>query len=503
VSATVDDSPSEDGAEGFIDVAGAVGVGPQVHPLRTSLRQQLVAGDVIALVVTWGAFTAAKWPDGAHLIVGSAAAVLATLVAMERAGLYRSRICALRSLEVVRVSLSCVVGALAYMALRAVGGRADVASALVAAGISAAGVLVLRWRFGRWLKARRASSKFLRTVVLVGANEDAEGLWTVLTDEPGLGYRVGALVGAPRAGAPWAGADLPWRPGTGQLAELARDAGANGIIVVASALSSYERTQAVSTALAAGLHVQIWPGFYGFSSRRTRLVPASGLPLLYVEPPGASPWQLAVKRAVDIGLALVLAVLTAPFMLAAVVAIKLDDAGPVIYRSERVGRGGSHIQVLKFRTMVPGAHLRMQDVVDLNERKGPLFKASNDPRVTRVGRALRATSIDELPQLWNVLAGTMSLVGPRPALPQEVAQFDPELRRRHQMRPGVTGLWQVEARDNPSFSAYRRLDLSYVDDWSLALDAAIVASTVHELSARMVREVSGVFSRGRGRSKVA
>ena len=126
----------------------------------------------------------------------------------------------------------------------------------------------------------------------------------------------------------------------------------------------------------------------------------------------------------------------------------------------------------------------------MNERKGgPLFKASNDPRVTRIGRLLRDTSIDELPQLWDVLTGRMSLVGPRFAMPKEAAQFDEELQRRTVMRPGITGLWQTEARDNPSFSAYRRLDLLYVDNWSLGLDLAILANTAHSVTARAVRAV--------------
>jgi lipopolysaccharide/colanic/teichoic acid biosynthesis glycosyltransferase len=144
--------------------------------------------------------------------------------------------------------------------------------------------------------------------------------------------------------------------------------------------------------------------------------------------------------------------------------------------------------VLKLRTMVPNASRLMSQVTALNERTdGPLFKAANDPRVTRVGRFLRATSIDELPQLWNVLNGTMSLVGPRPALFSEVDQFDAEFHRRHQMRPGLTGLWQIEARDNPSFSAYRRLDLTYIDNWSLALDFNILATTFHAVAVRGLR----------------
>ena len=124
----------------------------------------------------------------------------------------------------------------------------------------------------------------------------------------------------------------------------------------------------------------------------------------------------------------------------------------------------------------------------VNERTdGPLFKATNDPRVTRVGAVLRALSIDEIPQLFNVMGGTMSLVGPRPALPEEVEQFDPGLQRRHAVKPGITGLWQLEARDNPSFHAYRRLDLFYVDNWSVGLDLFILLATVPMVIAHALR----------------
>jgi lipopolysaccharide/colanic/teichoic acid biosynthesis glycosyltransferase len=130
-------------------------------------------------------------------------------------------------------------------------------------------------------------------------------------------------------------------------------------------------------------------------------------------------------------------------------------------------------------------------LVELNERNGPLFKLSYDPRVTRVGRLLRAASIDELPQLFNVLRGDMSLVGPRPALPDEAAQFDPELGERTSVPPGITGLWQVEARDNPSFEAYRRLDLFYIDNWSVAMDLSILTATVGVVIKRAVRTLRG------------
>jgi exopolysaccharide biosynthesis polyprenyl glycosylphosphotransferase len=469
------------------------------RPPRNTLRQQLVAGDAAALLSTWGGLVAARWDTGSNpkLAACAAAAVGVTLFSMRHVGLYRSRVCALRSLEAVRTLVSCGVGTAAFLLLQLLGMRLRADDALVAGAFSVVLVLVMRWRYGRWLRARRSASQHLRTVLLVGSNEDAEHLWTILSEEPSLGYQVGGVIGKARLHAPWG--DLPDRPSVRFVPELANVAGANGVIVIASALSPKDREAAVRTALAAGLHVQLWPGAYGTSSRRTRFVPVSGVPMLYVEPRKVAPWQLAIKRASDLLIAGTIAVVTLPVMAITALAIKLSGDGPIIYRSRRVGKSGDPIDVLKFRTMVADAAQRLDEVAQLNERRGPLFKAANDPRVTKLGRWLRATSIDELPQLWNVLRGDMSMVGPRPALPHEVASFDEELNRRHEMRPGITGLWQVEARDNPSFNAYRRLDLSYVDDWSISLDVAILASTFHELTVRALRELFALLPFGRRR----
>ena len=158
----------------------------------------------------------------------------------------------------------------------------------------------------------------------------------------------------------------------------------------------------------------------------------------------------------------------------------------MLFRQRRVGRDGVEFQMLKFRSMCTDAEERLAALkLAGNDRTGPLFKLDGvDPRVTRIGRFLRASSLDELPQLLNVMRGDMSLVGPRPALASEVAEFPADLNARHRVRPGITGLWQVEARDNPSFEAYRRLDLFYVENWSLALDLVILLGTVEQVVAR-------------------
>jgi exopolysaccharide biosynthesis polyprenyl glycosylphosphotransferase len=187
---------------------------------------------------------------------------------------------------------------------------------------------------------------------------------------------------------------------------------------------------------------------------------------------------LVVKRLLDIGLASIgLLVLSPLFLILAGLVVALDSR-PVLFRQIRVGLHGRPFRVVKFRTMVPDAEARLADLADRNEIKGHAFKLTDDPRLSRTGRILRATSLDELPQLWNVLRGQMSLVGPRPPLPTEVAGYDLWHRRRLSMKPGITGLWQVEARRDEDFDRWVELDLAYIDRWSVWLDLKIMARTI-------------------------
>jgi lipopolysaccharide/colanic/teichoic acid biosynthesis glycosyltransferase len=168
-------------------------------------------------------------------------------------------------------------------------------------------------------------------------------------------------------------------------------------------------------------------------------------------------------------------------MLGAALALAFSDGSPILFRQERVGLHGRPFTMFKFRTMVRDAEEQLDEVLHLNERSGAAFKATDDPRITPVGRFLRRTSIDELPQLWNVLTGSMSLVGPRPPLPREVAEYDIWHRRRLSMKPGITGLWQVEARHEPDFDRWVEHDLIYIDGWSIWLDVKILLRTLPAL----------------------
>jgi exopolysaccharide biosynthesis polyprenyl glycosylphosphotransferase len=188
--------------------------------------------------------------------------------------------------------------------------------------------------------------------------------------------------------------------------------------------------------------------------------------------------SLIFKRLIDIVGSAVGLVVLSPLFLATAVAMRLAEDGPIIFGQTRIGLHGRPFHMYKFRSMVPGAEERMDEVRHLNERNGAAFKATNDPRITRLGSFLRRTSIDELPQLWNVLTGSMSLVGPRPPLPVEVEEYDVWHRRRLSMKPGITGLWQVEARHDPDFDRWVEQDLVYIDDWSIWLDLKILARTL-------------------------
>lgn len=469
-----------------LDGPGGVGTEARPEPVVACaraqqghvLRPRLLGLDIFSVMLTWVGlgFDLDRGSSALQRLAPGLVAAVVTLYGMRAVGLYRSRLCVRRSDELWRLVLAALWGSAAFEVVqtRVMPPGPEV---LACAGSYVVVAFAVRWLFSRWLRARRAQGQYLRRVVLVGANDDASLLATMLRSEPELGYAVVGVIGECADRAVWD--RLPWHPTVAHIPQLAQSTDASGVLVVPYALSRSVTQSAIASAAGAGLHVQVWPGFAGVDSRRLRQVPMSGEAFFYIEPSSAPSWKLATKRVLDVIGAIWLLVFTGPLIALSALLIKLEDGGPVLHRGQRVGLNGTVFTAYKLRSMTPGDDLAPSDLADLNERvDGPLFKASRDPRVTRVGRVLRAMSIDELPQFWNVLQGTMSLVGPRPALPSEVTQFDAELQRRHSVRPGVTGLWQIEARHNPSFNAYRRLDLRYVDNWSLSLDFSIIVATV-------------------------
>lgn len=225
------------------------------------------------------------------------------------------------------------------------------------------------------------------------------------------------------------------------------------------------------------IELVVAPALMDVAGPRISIRPVAGLPLLHVDHPELSGGRQFVKSLFDKAGALLALLLLAPLFMIIAVAIRVTSPGPALFRQTRVGKGGREFTVLKFRTMVTDAETRKLDLIELNEHDGVLFKIKSDPRITRVGARLRRHSFDELPQLINVLRGDMSLVGPRPPLAEEVARYGDDVRRRLVVRPGMTGLWQVSGRSDLSWEESVRLDLRYVENWSLALDLQIIWKT--------------------------
>ena len=247
-------------------------------------------------------------------------------------------------------------------------------------------------------------------------------------------------------------------------------------IVPRAKLSSIENSLYVCET--EGVKATIAVDLFDFKLAKARLTELEGIPLVTFETTVAKEWQLFIKRAFDIiasGLGLII---LSPLFLIVAVLIKVTSPGPVLYLQKRVGLNDRRFALYKFRSMYKGSHEKLSELAEKNEAKGPIFKMKKDPRITPFGRFMRKFSIDELPQLFNVFVGEMSLVGPRPPLPQEVAQYEPWQRRRLSMRPGITCIWQVSGRSKIGFDEWMKLDLVYIDNWSLSLDFKILCRTV-------------------------
>lgn len=458
---------------------------------RANLRIRLLAGDLAAATAAWGA---AVWlldgPDSqpATDALSVVLAVVLTIAALHWQRLYRSRVASNRSDEIARVGRACCsVGLLAAGADRVLGLTVD-AQVFVGGGVLAFLLVAYqRGRFGRWVQDRRAAGWFGRSVLVVGDQREVEAIVDTFLESPELGYVPVPFVRQLAATEQPPG--QPWSAVVVDVLDAVRSTGAGGVVIATASVPSTELNALVRALHRHRVHVHLSSGISGMHHRRLRVQAIGYEPFIYVEPATLSVAQAVAKRALDITVAAAALLVLAPLLLVVAALIKLDSPGPVVFRQERVGRRGRPFTILKLRTMCVDAEAQLVDLTDRNEREGPLFKVTDDPRVTRIGKALRATSIDELPQLLNVLAGTMSLVGPRPALPQEVGAFH-HAAERHAVQPGITGLWQVEARDKPSFTAYERLDLFYVENWSIWLDIAVLMRTGRAVFDRARRAAS-------------
>jgi exopolysaccharide biosynthesis polyprenyl glycosylphosphotransferase len=462
------------------------------------LRQRSVALDCVAAIFSWvvtHSIVTSSWTTTTQgwtlYIIQLLAFTVVAVGLMFVAQLYRTRISMVASTERARVALVAVVlGASSSVIYSTESKTFSIAFAVIAGITFFVSTVLLRSLFRQWLRIQRAHGRYHREILLVGTNTDALAMYELLRTHPEVGFTIIGVVGKKDESESFS--DVAWCGESHDVVAAVRKTGATGVVISSNALSPQELRHVTNKLLHYGVHVHVSTGLFGFDERRLRPQSFSREPVFYVEPLSYPLAQRAVKRGADIIFASVGLVFAAPIIAIAAVFIKSNDRGPVFFHQTRVGKDGQSFRCIKLRTMSVGAEKNLNKVMENNERQGPLFKRADDPRRTPIGRILEATSLDELPQLWLVLRGTMSLIGPRPALPHEVALFDDELNHRHIVRPGITGLWQVEGRDNPSFDAYRRLDLFYVENWSLLLDFSIFIMTFQVVLSRAIKTIGSL-----------
>ncbi|KRE47749.1 polyprenyl glycosylphosphotransferase [Arthrobacter sp. Soil736] len=354
----------------------------------------------------------------------------------------------------------------------------------IALPVGVVGLILARWLLRQHLNVRRQGGNSMSRLLVLGGPSAVAHLASTLVGAKHAGYLPIA------AYTPGSSEKHSFEPISG-LPILGHDADINSILYAIDAC----RADAVAVSAGVQLHPQTlrhlgWelasrnvglimaPALTDIAGPRIHTQQVAGLPLIHVTTPSLEGGQRVAKRLFDVVVSGALILIAAPIMVLLTILIKIDSRGPVLFKQERVGIEGAPFNMLKFRSMVVDAEARLADLEHRNEGNGVLFKIRNDPRVTRVGGVLRKYSLDELPQLFNIFAGSMSLVGPRPPLPREVEAYEHDVRRRLLVKPGLTGLWQVSGRSNLSWQDSVRLDLYYVENWSLAGDVVIILRTV-------------------------
>jgi exopolysaccharide biosynthesis polyprenyl glycosylphosphotransferase len=454
---------------------------PAAEWSRTVVGRLIVADVVCALIaVAIGVQARVGLADVHVYLANGAVLALGWLASLSIQGSYEIRRIATGTREyqsVIRAgaALAGSVAIVCYLA-NSIVGRTFVAI-VIPIGI----VLMVGTRFAlrRSVYRHRRRGMWSSAILAVGTTESVQHLADIARRTPEAGLTVvGACVEDAAKGTEIA-PGVPVVGGVSSAAEMAEALGVDVVAVAGSGLGPRGIRELGWALEGSGRNMVMAPGLTEVAGPRVHVSPVDGLPLMWVDQPQFTGTRRVVKRFVDVvGAAGALAV-TAPLLLLIALAVRLTSRGPVIYRSTRLGQGSREITVLKFRTMVRDADKIRTNLLELNEcEDGLLFKIRNDPRITKVGRFLRQFSLDELPQLFNVLTGSMSLVGPRPPLPDEVERYQGDVRRRLLVKPGLTGLWQVSGRSDLPWEESVRLDLYYVENWSLGFDFAIIARTV-------------------------
>lgn len=334
----------------------------------------------------------------------------------------------------------------------------------------------------RLIMARlRQAGQGIDRLLVVGAGEVGRAVMRNIIAQPELGYQiVGFLDDDPAKSNTDIGPIRALGP-VENLAEVIKTYAINQVIITLPWQYHRKTVRLVLEAEEAGVRARVVPDLFQLSLGGVDVETINGIPLISIKQTALTGWNLILKRALDLSLSLIIVFLTAPLWALIALAIKLDSSGPVFFTQERAGKYGRPFKVYKFRSMYVGAEADQQKLSAQNEASGPLFKIRDDPRRTRVGRFIRRTSLDELPQFINVIRGEMSIVGPRPALFSEVAQYQEWQRKRLEIQPGITGLWQVSGRSDLTFDEMVMLDIYYGENWSLGADIRIMLRTIPQL----------------------
>ena len=421
---------------------------------------------------------ASEWAiDPTLAIYGTPVAIgLLWLALLVIRGSYDRRIIGLGTEEVRRavsatLILFAVVAGLSYLI------RADISRAYAFVALPLGLLLIGFSRFGwrQWLYRERKKGKSLSKIIVIGSPQTSQSLAERLNKESYAGYQVVCQVSLPVSDE----TNTEFEAWLNRLDEEIEIFNASAIAIDPGDDAPYEVIRQLSWRLEGrNLDLLISPGALDVAGPRLSVRPAAGLPLLHLDEAVLSRSQRASKRALDIIGSILAIVLFSPVMVTSALAVRFTSRGPVLYKQVRVGRAGQTFTMFKFRTMQVDSESQINELRKLHEINDPMFKLANDPRVTKVGSFLRKWSLDETPQLFNVLGGSMSLVGPRPHPLDDVDRYEAEAFRRLALKPGMTGLWQVQGRSDLSWEQALQLDLHYVEKWSLESDIFLLARTI-------------------------
>ncbi len=446
----------------------------------------ILASNLLAVQVRFGAQSESLGAVPYRVVALGVGLIWLAILAANRG--YESRFLGIGFEEYKRVA-GASFRLLATLALLAYSFRLPVARGflLISLGLGTTLLLGFRYAARRALHRMRLLGRCQHRVLVVGTQHSVADLIAEVAREPVAGLSVVAACLAPdspSSSKAFVELPVPVIGDVGDIAAAACRVQADTIAMTAAPGMTPHLMRRLAWQLeGTGVDLIVAPALTNVAGPRISIRPVAGLPLLHVDEPEITGTRYLLKTIAERGFALVVGLLTLPLVIAAALAVKLDSPGPIFFRQIRVNRHGGEFALLKLRSMHADAESHARSLLNGNDADGLLFKLRVDPRVTKVGRFLRRWSIDELPQLWNVVRGEMALVGPRPPLPSEVANYDVDVRRRLLVKPGLTGLWQVSGRSDLSWEESVRLDLYYVENWSLALDVQILARTLRAVFA--------------------